>query len=513
MAIELTEGLQLYPTYPVGTQFIFSFSKQVAGETRKIIELEIYCGFTVAGQSASLQYQFSNGGTTSSNISSDNGEPYITTSSNVRFNSSVILNLTSVSSPSIPIIFREIAFNDTTPVDLGTLSYTNNSFEEKTIFVSKNSYGFLKVTIPDNLKGASYINLPEGVYVWVTKTRPNTTTDFTVAVPENGQTGKVYLDFPTQGIYYLCIGRKNEGESAPIVATFRLKKVPLYTMVLRSGANVEEVNEQAFEFALPPSSSLTQITPPDSTFGFLGWSETVNSPQINYVDGANFSIQNEDTLFYDLFAVWGRKNTATLNFGYPVSETEQIDGWQKAYNSNEETLFIENGATARLPIKNDAYDHSDGRIFLTKGWRLFRDGAFVLGQDISFDDTFTTILPNDIYYIIYSNNDFGIKYLANGDYTVTGEVSDDFKEQTIIAGTFSDAPFIIKQNEYVYGKNKFKYWCDTPDGKGTRYTHGQEITLNSKLILYGIWDYVGSGGAANLYYGYKGKWVEVNLGG
>lgn len=514
MAITLTEGMQLYPTYPIGTQFTFTFSKQVAGETRKSIGVVLRVGFTLIEQTIKYQVSGEDYGlsttTLNSNIETDKESPPI----EANFNAPFVLSIISASSSSIPITFDRIQFDDTTPVNLGTLSLTNNTFEEKTIYVSKNSYGFLKVTIQDSIKGKYYVSLPDGVYAWITKTKPNINTVFTTAVPDNGQTGKAYLEFPTQGIYYLCIGRKNEGESAPIISTFALKEVPVYTVTLRSGNKAEEVNAQAFEFTLPAFSSLTQITSPDPTYGFLGWCETTNSSQIDYADGANFIVQNEDTLFYNLFAVWGRNNIATLNFGYPVSETEEIQGWQKAYNSNEDTLFIESGATARLPVKNDAYDHSDGRIFLTKGWRLFREGKFVLNQDILFEDTFTTILPNDIFYIIYSNNDLGIKYLANGDYTVTGEVPDDFKEQTIVAGSFSDASFIIKQNEYVYGKNKFKYWCNTPDGKGTRYTHGQEITLDSQLTLYGIWDYVGvGGGGATLYYGYKGKWVEVNLGG
>lgn len=514
MAIELTEGLQLYPTYPIGTQFTFTFSKQIAGETRGSVGVILGIGFTLIGQSIGYQLSGDGYGLVNGTIPYEKEGKKESHPLTANFNAPFVLSITSVSSSSIPITFSRIQFDDTTPVDLGTLSLTNNTFEEKTIYVSKNSYGFLKVTIQDSIKGKYYVSLPDGVYAWITKTKPSITTAFTTSVPDNGQTGKAYLEFPSQGIYYLCIGRKNEGKSAPIISTFTLKKVPVYTVTLRSGNKAEEVDAQAFEFTLPTFSSLTQITSPDPTYGFLGWCETTNSSQIDYADGANFVVQDEGTFFYDLFAVWGRNNIATINFGYPVSQTEEIEGWQKAYNSNEDTLFIESGATARLPIKNDAYDHSDGRIFLTKGWRLFREGKFVLNQDILFEDTFTTILPNDIFYIIYSNNDLGIKYLANGDYTVTGEVPDDFKEQTIVAGTFSDASFVIKQNEYVYGKNKFKYWCDTPDGKGTRYTHGQEVTLESPLTLYGIWDYVGvGGGGATLYYGYKGKWVEVNLGG
>lgn len=512
MAIELTEGLQLYPQYSVGTQFTFSSTKQNTGETRSSVGLYFKAEFTASGQTCKFVFKINTGTTT---ITCDTREGlFYNAAVELTFNESTTMWMSSLSDSSITGTFTGLNFFNTKPVSLGTLSYATNAFEEKTIYVSKNSYGFLKLTVQDSIKGKYYISLPDGVYAWVTKTKPSTTTNFTTAVPDNGQTGKAYLEFPTQGIYYLCIGRKNEGESAPIISTFTLKKVPVYTVTLRSGNIIEEINEQAFEFTIPTFSSLTQISPPDSTYGFLGWCETTNSSQIDYVDGANFIVQNEDTFFYDLFAVWGRKNIATLNFGYPVSQTEEIEGWQKAYNSNIDTLFIESGATARLPVKNDAYDHSDGRIFLTKGWRLFRDGEFASGQDILFEDTFTTILPNDIFYIIYSNSDLGIKYLANGDYTVTGEVPDDFKEQTIVAGTFSDASFAIKQNEYVYGKNKFKYWCDTPDGKGTRYTHGQEVTLNSSLTLYGIWDYVGvGGGGATLYYGYKGKWVEVNLGG
>ncbi len=514
MAITLTEGMQLYPTYPIGTQFTFTFSKQIAGETRGSIGVILGIGFTLIGQSIGYQLSGDGYGLVNGTIPYEKEGKKESHPLTANFNAPFVFSITSVSSSSIPITFSRIQFDDTTPVDLGTLSFTNNTFEEKTIYVSKNSYGFLKVTIQDSIKGKYYVSLPDGVYAWITKTKPSITTAFTTSVPDNGQTGKAYLEFPTQGIYYLCIGRKNEGESAPIISTFTLKKVPIYTVTLRSGNKAEEVDAQAFEFTLPAFSSLTQITSPDSTYGFLGWCETTNSSQIDYADGANFIVQDEGTFFYDLFAVWGRNNIATLNFGYPVSQTEEIKGWQKAYNSNVDTLFIESGATARLPVKNDAYDHSDGRIFLTKGWCLFRDGEFKLGQDILFEDTFTTILPNDVFYIIYSNNDLGVKYLANGDYTVTGEVPDDFKEQTIIAGTFSDASFTIKQNEYVYGKNKFKYWCDTPDGKGTRYTHGQEVTLESPLTLYGIWDYVGvGGGGATLYYGYKGKWVEVNLGG
>lgn len=521
MAIQLLPGEKkdLYPQYNINTDFVFSGSIQNVGETRKTFRAKAYHLLSSTSDNLKVKFTYPVSSTESnySSIESDNVNKVLVFNSNKRsIGDSITITVTQVIG-GVKIWWDGVGTDEFEYKDMGKLTYTSGSgYSEKSCLVGRNSFGFFSFTVLNEVitrnNGKVYCVLPEGVYGWIEKSSPAGLS--LTQIPDYAKTGIIERQFTAQGTYYLCIGRKNEGSGAPIPVPVKLKIVPIYSIAFRSGGNVEEINEQAFNFTLPTLSSLTQITAPDSSYGFLGWCETANSSQIDYADGANFSIHNEGELFYNLFAVWGKKNIATLNFGYPVSETEEIEGWQKAYNSNEDTLFIESGATARLPVKNDAYDHSDGRIFLTKGWRLFRDGEFKLGQDILFEDTFTTILPNDIFYIIYSNNDLGIKYLANGDYTVTGEVPNDFKEQTIIAGTFSDASFVIKQNEYVYGKNKFKYWCDTPDGKGTRYTHGQEVTLESPLTLYGIWDYVGvGGGGATLYYGYKGKWVEVNLGG
>ena len=152
--------------------------------------------------------------------------------------------------------------------------------------------------------------------------------------------------------------------------------------------------------------------------------------------------------------------------------------------------FDANGGTGEMADKTFTYIGSGHSVGITEnaftregytfnGWNTEPDGSGVsFSNHGSISHTMWTNadLTEITLYAQWKVKDYSITYNANG-----GSGSMEPTEGAV------GSTVMVKYNIFIKAGKAFNGWNTKADGSGTRYTEGQQITLNSNMTLYAQW--------------------------
>ncbi|MBO5718598.1 MAG: InlB B-repeat-containing protein, partial [Bacteroidales bacterium] len=269
-------------------------------------------------------------------------------------------------------------------------------------------------------------------------------------------------------------------------------------------------------------------TSPEEYGDYFAWGET--EPKDNY-DWSTYKYCNGSENSITKYYIWndlGRGDEkTTLDFTDDAARVNWGGKWRMPTDTEIRELInhcswvwtTQNGANGYLVTSKK----NANKLFLpAAGYR----NATTLVGDGSFGDYWTRLCPWGSYsyganYLRFNSGEIDDYYNRERYYghTVRAVFSDNDKPSTFVTltfdpnggeGTMAAQPFeegvsqTLAANKFTRSGYYFSGWNTAPDGSGTSYTDGQEVTLTQDVTLYAQWAL--ATGSENDH-----EWVDLGL--
>ena len=289
--------------------------------------------------------------------------------------------------------------------------------------------------------------------LWISldATRPDNA-EAAAAVIEQGKAYYISSTSPLKGVTALYIWREGSTTQIGEVSIIRSKKFTVtYAASDLTGGEVPAAVSNIFD-------GQTIIVAGKGTMEkgamlFNGWKD---ANEVSYAAGANFEVTANTTLT----AQWSQLYTVT----YAKAGTEE------GTVPTQESLL--DGAKFNVADQGSLVTPAN-KVF--GGWN---DGSqtYAAGAEYTIDGANVTLTA-------VWNNNYTVQYDANG-----GEGSMENGTGSVIT---------IAANGFTYDNHKFLRWNSQPDGEGTNYAVGAEVS--ESLTLYAIWKEVTCTAGTNIF--------------
>ena len=210
--------------------------------------------------------------------------------------------------------------------------------------------------------------------------------------------------------------------------------------------------------------SLSKVQPTRSGYTFLGWSDSQNATSAKYVSGSDFTGNSDITLY----AVWkAAPNPTPTPLPTPVAQTITV-----TYDAN-------GGSSA--PIATTA---EIGKLVLSSTKPTRSDYTFI-GWSVSKGGTAADYQPGAKYNGAVSITLFAVWRQQNITvaFDVNGGSNAPATQAAIIGQPFTLSATIPTRDNY-----KFLGWNIDPDSKDAKYAPGEQVSFESDVRLYAIWE-------------------------
>ncbi|MBQ4376063.1 MAG: InlB B-repeat-containing protein [Bacteroidales bacterium] len=202
---------------------------------------------------------------------------------------------------------------------------------------------------------------------------------------------------------------------------------------------------------------------------FIGWYTNDEDGEYWLAEGDQVAVEAD----MSWISRWGFNVTASFdaNGGTGTQEDLQAISWNIVEEGDYYWPYSPAYSLPRCTMTKDGYYFA--------GWNTKADGT---GKTYAAGDTIELYYDTTLYALWAEGRGYSIIYDGNGAYGATAGASvAEGSTYTIAANAFT------KYNDDYSAECTFKGWNTEPDGTGTSYHTGQQITVTGELTLYAQW--------------------------